>query len=200
MVKFLILKILISQQKRIKNLRKNFCSVFPVVFSQNLNNELTHIIHKKNLIFTLFCLKLHIKFQYKILSCISGIDFLETSINKYYRFSIVYDLLSLTFNTRLKIKIFLNESSYIFSATSVFINANWWEREVWDMFGIWFESHPDLRRILTDYGFDGFPLRKDFPLVGYFEVFYDLKKKRIISKPCEFSQEFRNFTFENNWS
>ena len=193
-------KQILKNNKLEKNLSKNFCSIIPVVFTQKLNNEVTYIIHKKNLIFSLNCLKLHIKFQYKILSCISGVDFLETSLNKFYRFSIVYDLLSLLYNTRVRIKIFLNEISLISSATSVFINANWWEREVWDMFGIWFENHPDLRRILTDYGFDGFPLRKDFPLVGYFEVVYDLKKKRIISRPCEFSQEFRIFTFENSWA
>jgi NADH dehydrogenase (ubiquinone) Fe-S protein 3 len=186
-------------EKLIKKFGKTFCSIVPVVFTQNLNNELTYIVHKKNILLTLACLKLHFKFQYKILSCISGVDFLETSINKFYRFSIVYDLLSLVFNTRIRVKIFLNELSLISSSTKIFINANWWEREVWDMYGIWFENHPDLRRILTDYGFDGFPLRKDFPLVGYFEVAYDLKKKRIISKPCEFSQEFRSFIFENSW-
>lgn len=186
--------------KKIKISSKTFCSILPVVFTQKLNNELTYIVHKKNLIFTLFCLKSHFKFQYKVLSCISGVDFLETNINKFYRFSIVYDLLSLLFNTRIRVKIFLNELSLVASVTEVFINANWWEREVWDMYGIWFENHSDLRRILTDYGFDGFPLRKDFPLVGYFEVVYDLKKKRIVSKPCEFSQEFRSFTFENSWA
>lgn len=142
---------------------------------------------------------MHIKFQYKILSCISGVDFLGTKINTFYRFSVVYDLLSLTYNTRLKIKIFLNELSFLSSSTSIFINSNWWEREIWDMYGIWFSNHPDLRRILTDYGFDGFPLRKDFPLVGFYEVVYDFKKKRIVSQPCEFSQEFRNFSFENIW-
>lgn len=178
---------------------KTFCSIIPFVFSNKLNNELVYVVHKKNLLLVLNTLKYHIKFQYKLLSCISGVDLLGSSLNTQYRFSIVYDLLSLLFNSRIRVKIFLNEVSLIMSATSVFINANWWEREVWDMFGIWFLNHPDLRRILTDYGFDGFPLRKDFPLTGYFEVAYDLKKKRILSKPCEFSQEFRSFVFENTW-
>ncbi len=174
-------------------------SIVPVIFTQTINNELSYIVNKKNIIFILKCLKMHIKFQYKILSCISGVDFLGNNIDVFYRFSVVYDLLSITFNSRIKIKIFLNEISNINSITSIFINANWWEREVWDMYGIWFNNHPDLRRILTDYGFDGFPLRKDFPLVGFFEIIYDFKKKRIISQPCEFSQEFRNFSFENIW-
>lgn len=134
-----------------------------------------------------------------MLSCISGVDFLSTKIGKSFRFGVVYDLLSLTFNTRVRIKIYLNEMSVISSTMHVFINANWWEREVWDMFGIWFENHTDLRRILTDYGFDGFPLRKDFPLSGYIDVYYDPGKKRIISKPIELAQEFRVFIFENQW-
>ena len=185
----------------LKKFQKFFLSnlIIPVVFTQIFNNEISYIINKKNILFVFQCLKNHIKFQYKILSCISGVDFLGNSVDAFYRFSVVYDLLSLTFNTRLKIKIFLNEISTVNSITSIFINANWWEREVWDMYGLWFTSHPDLRRILTDYGFDGFPLRKDFPLVGFFEVIYDFKKKRIISQPCEFSQEFRNFSFENVW-
>lgn len=173
--------------------------ILPIIFTQKILNELSYIIHKKNLLFSLKCLKQHIKFQYKLLSCISGVDFFESKISSFYRFCIVYDLLSLTFNTRVKIKIFLNELSLVYSVTTVFINSNWWEREIWDMFGIWFTNHPDLRRILTDYGFDGFPLRKDFPLIGFFEISYDFKKKRIISSPCELSQEFRNFSFENVW-
>lgn len=198
MIKFSFIK-MHNFKKLVKNFSQNCFSIIPAVFTQNLNNELMYIVHKKNLLFSLACLKSHIKFQYKILSCISGVDYLGTTLNKFYRFSIVYDLLSLIYNTRVRVKIFLNELSLISSSTKIYINANWWEREVWDMYGIWFENHPDLRRILTDYGFDGFPLRKDFPLIGYFEVAYDLKKKRIISKPCEFSQEFRNFTFENSW-
>jgi len=173
--------------------------ILPILFTQKLNNELSYIIDKKNILFVLNCLKLHIKYQYKILSCISGVDFLGNKISKYYRFSIVYDLLSITYHTRVKVKIFLNETSFLLSSTFVFINANWWEREVWDMFGLWFNNHPDLRRILTDYGFDSFPLRKDFPVVGFFEVVYNFEKKRIISQPCEFNQDFRNFSFENIW-
>lgn len=188
-----------KQILKLKNCKFFSNLILPIVFTQKLNNELSYIINKKNIIFMLNCLKLHIKFQYKILSCISGLDFLGSNISNFYRFSVVYDLLSLNFNTRVKVKIFLNELSSVNSVYTVFINSNWWEREIWDMFGIWFNNHPDLRRILTDYGFDGFPLRKDFPLVGFFEVMYDFKKKRIISKPVEFSQEFRTFSFENIW-
>jgi NADH/F420H2 dehydrogenase subunit C len=187
-----------SKLNIIKNLK--FFSIVPIIFTQKFNNEVTYIINKKNLLLSLSCLKLHLNYQYKLLSCISGIDLLYSFLNFDYRFSIVYDLLSLSFNSRLKLKIFLNELSPVLSSTSVFVNANWWEREIWDMYGIWFENHPDLRRILTDYGFDGFPLRKDFPLVGYSEILYDFNKKRIISKPCEFSQDFRFFLFENSWS
>jgi NADH/F420H2 dehydrogenase subunit C len=172
-----------------------FKKLVPFVTYQLLENELCIIVSKDLLIFSLFCLKKHINFQYSMLSCISGVDFLE---NK-HRFSVVYDLLSLTYNLRLRVKIFLNEISSITSSVHLFINANWWEREVWDMFGLYFEKHPDLRRILTDYGFEGYPMRKDFPLSGFVEVRYDDIKKRIVVEPIELSQDFRLFNFETVW-
>jgi NADH/F420H2 dehydrogenase subunit C len=129
------------------------------------------------------------------MSCISGVDFL----NKKYRFSVVYDLLSLTFNSRIRVKVFLNESSSVDSIVSVFINANWWEREVWDMYGIYFDKHPDLRRILTDYGFEGHPMRKDFPLSGFVELRYDEMKKRIVVEPLQLTQDFRLFNYQTVW-
>lgn len=182
-----------------KNIRFFTTKIIPIIFSQKLNNEQVFIIQKKNLLLTFLCLQKHIKYQYKILSCISGVDFLSTKLNSIFRFSVVYDLLSIKFKSRLRIKIYLNEMSSVPSIMDIFVNANWWEREIWDMFGIWFSNHKDLRRILTDYGFDGFPLRKDFPLSGYIDVYYDSEKKRIISKPIELAQEFRIFTFENQW-
>ena len=124
------------------------------------------VVSNQQLFFSLKCLKLHINYQYVLLSCISGIDFL----GKAYRFGVVYDLLSLTFNQRIRIKTFVNEITSVASVTSLYINANWWEREVWDLFGIYFENHPDLRRILTDYGFEGHPMRKDFPCYGFIEL------------------------------
>ena len=173
--------------------------IFPYIFCQKFNNENTYIIHKKNLLLSLLVLKNHINFQYKVLSSISGLDFLSTQFDKNFRFAVVYDLLSIKFKNRLRLKVFLNEISTISSSCSVYYNANWWEREVWDMYGIWFDKHPDLRRILTDYGFDGFPLRKDFPLSGYIDVSYSADKRRIISEPLELTQEFRAFTFESQW-
>jgi NADH dehydrogenase (ubiquinone) Fe-S protein 3 len=173
--------------------------VFPYVFCQKFNNESIYIIHKKNLLISLLILKNHINFQYKNLSSISGVDFLSTQFDKSFRFAVVYDLLSLKFKNRVRLKVFLNEINTIYSSCSIYYNANWWEREVWDMFGIWFDKHPDLRRILTDYGFDGFPLRKDFPLSGYIDVSYSTDKRRIISEPLELTQEFRAFTFESQW-
>jgi NADH dehydrogenase (ubiquinone) Fe-S protein 3 len=174
-------------------------TVFPYIFCQKFNNENTYIIHKKNLLLSLLVLKNHINFQYKVLRSVSGVDFLSTQFDKNFRFAVVYDLLSIKFKNRLRLKVFLNEISTISSSCSVYYNANWWEREVWDMYGIWFDKHPDLRRILTDYGFDGFPLRKDFPLSGYIDVSYSADKRRIISEPLELTQEFRAFTFESQW-
>jgi len=111
----------------------------------------------------------------------------------------VYDLLSLTYNSRLRVKVLVNEITFVPSCVSIFINANWWEREVWDLYGIYFENHPDLRRILTDYGFEGHPMRRDFPLSGYVELRYSESKKRVIVEPVELTQEFRSFTFETPW-
>jgi NADH-quinone oxidoreductase subunit C len=130
-----------------------------------------------------------------MLTCISGVDFLD----KTYRFCVVYDLLSLTYNSRLRVKVFVNEITSVPSSVNVFINANWWEREIWDLYGIYFDKHPDLRRILTDYGFEGHPMRKDFPLSGYVEVRYSESKKRVVVEPLELTQEFRSFTFQTPW-
>jgi NADH:ubiquinone oxidoreductase subunit C len=130
-----------------------------------------------------------------LLSCISGVDLLE----KKYRFCISYELLSIVYNSRLRVKLFIDEISTIPSICSIFINSNWWEREVWDLFGIYFSNHPDLRKILTDYGFEGHPLRKDFPLTGYLELRYDIALKRMVSEPLELTQEFRVFSFEMPW-
>jgi NADH/F420H2 dehydrogenase subunit C len=140
-------------------------------------------------------LKLHINYQYKLLSSISGVDFINTN----YRFGVVYDLLSLSNNVRLRVKVFVNEITPVDSVVSIFPNANWWEREIWDLYGVYFQNHPDLRRILTDYGFEGHPMRKDFPLSGYVELRYDQNKKRIVLESLEMTQEFRTFTFETPW-
>lgn len=169
--------------------------IIPYIVHQNNHNENILIVSIDNIYFTLFCLKNHYNFKYSILSCLSGVDLNGCN----YRFSVVYDILSIVYNSRLRIKVFINEITPVPSICNIFINSNWWEREVWDMFGIYFENHPDLRRILTDYGFEGHPMRKDFPLYGYLEVRYDESKKRVIMEPLELSQAFRQFNFETPW-
>ncbi len=179
-------------------LNKNLNSIenlVPIISYSVVNNEQIINVDHKHLLFVLNCLKKHINSQYRLLTCISGVDLLTTK----YRFCVAYDLLSLTFNSRLRVKIFVNEVTHVDSSIPVYINANWWEREIWDLFGIYFQKHSDLRRILTDYGFEGFPLRKDFPLSGYVEVRYDQAKKRVIVEPIELAQEFRSFTYETPW-
>lgn len=109
------------------------------------------------------------------------------------RFEIVYNLLSVRHNSRIRVKTYADEASPVPSITSLFDGANWYEREVYDLFGVFFAGHPDLRRIMTDYGFEGHPLRKDFPLTGYTEIRYDEEKKRIVTEPLELTQAFRNF-------
>lgn len=170
-------------------------NVIPIFAQSFFKSENIFFLTQSNLIIILNCLKLHINYQYNLLSAISGVDYLYSK----YRFHVVYELLSLTFNSRLRLKICINEISSVYSATTVFINANWWEREIWDLYGIYFENHLDLRRILTDYGFEGYPMRKDYPLSGFIELRYDQIKKRIIIESIELTQDFRSFNFETPW-
>ncbi len=167
----------------------------PVMSYSIINNEQSITVSHKNLMFALTLLKKHINYKYNLLTCISGIDLLQDK----YRFGVVYELLSLTYESRVRVKTLINEVTFVESCIPLFRNANWWEREVWDLFGIYFQNHPDLRRILTDYGFEGYPLRKDFPLSGYVEVRYDHIKKRVVVDPIEFTQEFRMFQYETPW-
>lgn len=115
------------------------------------------------------------------------------------RFELVYHLLSLKNNNRVRVKYSTDENTPVPSIVSVFSASNWFEREVWDMYGVMFENHPDHRRILTDYGFDGHPLRKDFPLTGYVEVRYDQDQKRVVYEPVKLQQDFRNFDYLSPW-
>jgi len=144
-------------------------------------------------------------FSFKLLIDIITIDWPF----KKSRFEIVYNLLSFWYNIRIFVITFIEENtvyalrviddSFLFSVTSLFQSANWLERENWDMYGILFFNHPDLRRILTDYGFEGFPLRKDFPLTGFLELRYDEEQKTILYENVELAQEFRFFDFESPW-
>ena len=124
-----------------------------------------------------------------MVSDITAVDFPTKS----YRFEVVYNMLSVRHNSRIRVKTYADEATPVPSITSLYEGANWYEREVYDLFGVFFTNHPDLRRLMTDYGFDGHPLRKDFPLSGYTEIRYDEEKKRIVVEPLEMSQAFRNF-------
>lgn len=132
---------------------------------------------------------------FKVLIDICGVDYPERP----ERFEVVYHLLSLKHNLRLRVKLRVNEEGYVPSVIPVYSTADWLEREAWDMFGILFSDHPDLRRILTDYEFEGHPLRKDFPLTGYLEVRYDELHKKVIYEPVSLPQEFRTFDFLSPW-
>jgi NADH-quinone oxidoreductase subunit C len=132
---------------------------------------------------------------FKVLVDICGADYPERP----KRFDVVYNLLSLVHNQRVRIKVKADSLTPIPSVTGVYNSANWFEREAWDMYGIMFSDHPDLRRLLTDYGFEGHPLRKDFPLTGFVEVRYDDARKRVVYDPVKLPQEFRNFDFLSPW-
>jgi NADH dehydrogenase (ubiquinone) Fe-S protein 3 len=138
-------------------------------------------------------LKDHVNCQFQQCSEITAVDYPD----KENRFEVVYNLLSVVYNTRLRVKTYADEVNQVPSITSIYPAANWMERETYDMYGVVFGGHPDLRRILTDYGFEGHPLRKDFPLSGYYEVRYDEEQKRIVTEPVEMAQEFRRFDFNS---
>ena len=152
-------------------------------------------INPEDLISTLEFLKDNDICQFRQLTDIAGVDFPE----RLNRFDIVYHFLSFKNNARIRVKTEISENNSIQSITQLFPAANWFEREAFDMYGIQFTDHPDLRRILTDYGFEGYPLRKDFPLTGNVEVRYDEMEKKVIYEPVKLQQDYRNFDIQSPW-
>ena len=157
--------------------------------------ELSVTVKRESIVKVLTTLRDDTNCQLHQLTDICGVDYPERE----ERFEVVYHLLSLRQNHRARIKISTDAETPVPSVAEVFSSAGWWERETWDLFGILFSGHPDLRRILTDYGFEGHPLRKDFPLTGYVEVRYDDEQKRVVYEPVKLTQEFRNFDFLSPW-
>ena len=166
-----------------------------VLASRMSHGELTLNVARDNIIDVLTFLRDDAKCRFEVLIDICGVDWPARE----NRFDVVYHLLSPRLNQRVRVKLETDEASQVASAVEVFSAANWFEREAYDMYGILFSGHPDLRRILTDYGFQGYPLRKDFPLTGYVEVRYDDELKRVVYEPVELTQEFRSFDFESPW-
>ena len=166
-----------------------------IINSSITYGEINIEINLKELVSVLQFLKSDERLKFKQLIDIAGVD----NPDEEKRFQLVYLLLSHQNNFRIKVKLNFNSNDKISSITKIFPSANWMEREVFDMYGIQFINHPDLRRILTDYNFDGFPLRKDFPLTGFEEVRYSEKEKKVIYEPVKLEQEYRNFDFESPW-
>ena len=161
----------------------------------NEKNEISILIKKEDLVSTLMFLKDNPSISMESLIDITAIDYPGNE----KRFTLVYNLLSVSKNFRIKVKTKTNEDNPVCSVTEVFPCANWYEREVWDLFGIRFLGHPDLRRILTDYDFDGHPLRKDFPLTGFTQVRFDDELGKVVNEPVKLDQEFRNFDNLSPW-
>ena len=166
------------------------------IISSNIkHNQIYLKIEEKKLIEVILFLKTNSKTKFKQLIDITAVDYPENDI----RFKLIYLLLSHEFNQRIIIETDVKEKEIVVSLTSIFPSANWMEREVFDMYGVSFKDHPDLRRILTDYGFEGHPLRKDFPLTGHTEVRYSEDEKKVINEPVKLEQNFRNFDYESPW-
>ncbi len=159
------------------------------------HGELTVNVARENVIEVLTFLRDDPRCRFEVLIDICGVDWPARE----NRFDVVYHLLSPRLNQRIRIKLETDEATPVDSVVQVFSAANWFEREAYDMYGILFSGHPDLRRLLTDYGFQGHPMRKDFPLTGYVEVRYDDEQKRVVYEPVELTQEFRSFDFESPW-
>lgn len=162
----------------------------------NLKNELILVVDARYINEFMCFLRDFTNSQYKVLTDLTCVDMYGSSLE---RFSVVYNLLSVRYSSRLRVKALVRENGSIPSVTSTFNAAVWLEREAFDMYGIPFIGNPDLRRILTDYGFEGHPLRKDFPLSGFIEVSYEDSLKRVVAKPIELAQEFRFFESQSAW-
>lgn len=180
-------------EKQASYIKENFpnLAIAPIA-----NDNLIIYVDKSQIITFLEFLKNDNNLSFKILLDVFGADLLGV---RSPRFEVIYNLLSLKLNNRITVKVAIDDNIKVATATTVFSAAGWFEREIFDMYGIVFDNHPDLRRILTDYGFTGHPLRKDFPLTGYKEVRYDSVQKKVIYEPVKLMQEFRNFDFESPW-
>ncbi len=183
--------------KKIEDLEKKINSELTTKIKESkiLYNQLYLSINSEDLLDVILLLKNNKDTKFKQLIDITAVDYPENQ----KRFKIVYLLLSHEFNQRTLVSYFINENEKILSLVKIFPSANWMEREIFDMYGIKFNDHPDLRRILTDYGFEGFPLRKDFPLTGHNEVRYSEEKKKVIYEPVKLEQNYRNFDYESPW-
>ena len=158
-------------------------------------NELVLTVRRDAIVRALTFLRDDSTADCKMLVDVCGVDY----PSREERFEVVYNLLSLRQNHRVRVKVITDEDTPVPSVAEVFSSANWFEREVWDLYGVFFADHPDLRRILTDYGFEGHPLRKDFPMTGHVEVRYDDEDKRVVYEPVRLPQEFRSFDFLSPW-
>ena len=188
---------LIGKMKNLVDLEKKINSELGTKINSTLikHNQINIEIDKKDLIDVTLFIKSNKDTKFRQLIDITAVDYPEES----QRFKLVYLFLSHEFNQRIILSYRINENEVIPSLTSVFPSANWMEREVFDMYGINFKDHPDLRRILTDYGFEGHPLRKDFPLTGNTEVRYSEDQKKVIYEPVKLEQNYRNFDYESPW-
>jgi len=183
-----------NQQLMIENIR-NLTNLLPLQKIQLFDQDLVIVVKSNILLDVLLFFKYNILYQFDLLTCISGVDYPH---NK-YRFKLVYELLSIRYNIRIRIKTFTHELVSVDSCDKLYFTAGWYECEIWDMFGIFFKNHSNLKRILTDYGFEGYPLRKDFPLSGFVEMRYHETEKRVINESIELCQEYRTFKFLSPW-
>lgn len=183
-----------NSQLIVKNIQ-SLSKMCPIEKIQLYGQELVIGVQPKLLYDILVFLKYHTLYQFNILTCITGVDY----PNNKYRFKLVYDLLSVRYNTRLRVKTFTHELFGIESCAHLYFTAGWYECEIWDMYGVFFRNHPNLKRVLTDYGFEGHPLRKDFPLSGFVEMKYNETEKRVINESIELCQEYRTFKFLSPW-
>jgi NADH-quinone oxidoreductase subunit C len=187
----------VEQAEALKELGSYIEGLLPgdVLETAVARGELTVFVKREHIVQVLTALRDDTQCQMHQLMDICGVDYPERT----ERFEVVYHLLSMRQNHRVRVKLSTDAVTPVPSVVAVFSAAGWWERETWDLFGVLFSGHPDLRRILTDYGFEGHPLRKDFPLTGYVELRYDDEQKRVVYEPVKLDQEFRNFDFLSPW-
>lgn len=174
---------------------KILLTVLPIVRFELFEKECSFLVQTNLITQILTILKNHCTYQFKILTCISGVDYPKNL----YRFQVVYELLSIKYNSRLRLKVITSELTPVDSVEDIYSAATWYEAEIWDMFGVFFSNQFHLMRLLTDYGFQGYPLRKDFPLSGFIEAKFNLVKYKVAYEKLELAQEYRTFAPISPW-